>query len=199
LIQLVFRFLADELNKFILLRNGAATPSNLVLPANISKADDLTAVTSKIIMSLVNVEEDRVSKIPMNSFPVAGGTGVEYKNPPVYVNLYVLFSVNRNYDEDALLYLSYIMQFFQHRNVFNLQNSPAMSSMSPLIEQLSAELVTMNFEQVNHLWASLGGKYLPSALYKIKQVVIDDRFVLAGGGIILEIENTLLDKTVQAL
>ena len=77
MIQLVFRFLADELNKFILLRNGAATPANLVFPANISKADDLTSVTSKIIMSLVNVEEDRVSKLPTNSFPVPGGTTVE--------------------------------------------------------------------------------------------------------------------------
>lgn len=196
LVQLVFRFLADELNKFILLRNGAATPANLVLPANISKAEDLTAVTSKVIMSLVNVEEDRVSKLPINSFPSQNGNGVEYKNPPLYINLYVLFAVNRDYDEDALLYLSYVMQFFQHRSTFNLQNSPAMSTMSPIIEQLSAELVTMNFEQVNHLWASLGGKYLPSALYKIKQVVIDDRFIQAGGGIILEIENTLHDKVV---
>lgn len=199
MIQLVFRFLADELNKFILLRHGAATPANLVFPANISKADELTSVTSKVIMSLVNVEEDRISKLPTNVFPVHGGTTVEYKNPPVYVNLYVLFAVNRDYADDALMYLSYVMQFFQHRNVFNLQNSPAMSTMSPVIEQLSAELVTMNFEQVNHLWASLGGKYLPSALYKIKQVVIDDRFVQAGGGVILEIENRLHEKTIPVI
>lgn len=196
MMQFVFRFIADELNKFILLRNGVATPASLVLPANISKADDLSAVTSKVIMSLVNVEEDRVSKLPTNSFPAANGTGIEYKNPPVYVNLYVLFAVNRDYDEDALLYLSYIMQFFQHRNVFTAQNSPVMSTLLPAVEKLSVELVSLNFEQVNHLWASLGGKYLPSVLYKIKQVVIDDRFVQAGGGIILEIENKLLDKTV---
>jgi hypothetical protein len=177
-----------------MLRNGAATPTGIVVAANIAKAEELTAVTSKIVMSLVNIEEDRISKHPSNSFP--SPTGVEYKNPPVLVNLYVLFSVNRDYTDDALLYLSYVMQFFQHKNIFTQQNSPGLftDTMQP-VQQISSELVTLNFEQVNHLWASLGGKYLPSVLYKIRQVVIDDRFVQNGGGIILEIETIAKDKT----
>jgi hypothetical protein len=196
LIQQVFRFFTEELNRFIMLRNGAATPSGIVIAANISKAEELTAVTSKIVMSLVNIEEDRISKHPSNSFPSPVGTGVEYKNPPVLVNLYVLFSVNRDYTDDALLYLSYVMQFFQHKNVFNPQNSPGLFTDTMLpVQQISSELVTLNFEQVNHLWASLGGKYLPSVLYKIRQVVIDDRFVQNGGRIILEIETIAKDKT----
>lgn len=179
-----------------MLRNGAATPTGIVVAANIAKAEELTSVTSKIVMSLVNIEEDRISKHPSNSFPSATGTGVEYKNPPVLVNLYVLFSVNRDYTDDALLYLSYVMQFFQHKNIFTAQNSPGLftDTMQP-VQQISSELVTLNFEQVNHLWASLGGKYLPSVLYKIRQVVIDDRFVQNGGGIILEIETIAKDKT----
>jgi hypothetical protein len=35
-------------------------------------------------------------------------------------------------------------------------------------------MVSMNFEQVNHLWATLGGKYLPSVLYKVRMVAIED-------------------------
>lgn len=194
MIQQVFKFFTEELNRFIMLRNGAATPTGIVVAANIAKAEELTAVTSKIVMSLVNIEEDRISKHPSNSFP--SPTGVEYKNPPVLVNLYVLFSVNRDYTDDALLYLSYVMQFFQHKNIFTQQNSPGLftDTMQP-VQQISSELVTLNFEQVNHLWASLGGKYLPSVLYKIRQVVIDDRFVQNGGGIILEIETIAKDKT----
>ena len=112
------------------------------------------------------------------------------------VYLYVLFSVNRDYTDDALRYLSYVMQFFQHKNVFSPQNSPGLFTDTMLpVQQISSELVTLNFEQVNHLWASLGGKYLPSVLYKIRQVVIDDRFVQNGGGIILEIETIAKDKT----
>ena len=196
MIQQVFRFLTEELNRFIMLRNGAATPSGIVIAANIAKAEELTAVTSKIVMSLVNIEEDRISKHPSNSFPSPVGTGVEYRNPPVLVNLYVLFSVNRDYTDDALLYLSYVMQFFQHKNLFTPQNSPALFTDAMLpVQQISSELVTLNFEQVNHLWASLGGKYLPSVLYKVRNVMIDDRFVQNGGGIILEIETTAKDKT----
>jgi len=183
-----------------MLRNGAATPSGIVIAANIAKAEELSAVTSKIVMSLVNIEEDRISKHPSNSFPSSTGTGVEYRNPPVLVNLYILFSVNRDYTDDALLYLSYVMQFFQHKNMFTPQNSPALYTDTMLpVQQISSELVTLNFEQVNHLWASLGGKYLPSVLYKIRHVVIDDRFVQNGGGIILEIETTTKDKTPTVL
>jgi hypothetical protein len=179
-----------------MLRNGAATPSGIVIAANIAKAEELTAVTSKIVMSLVNVEEDRISKLPSNSFSSPVGTGVEYRNPPVYINVYVLFSVNRDYTDDALLYLSYVMQFFQHKNIFTPHNSPALFTDTVLpVQQVSCELVSLNFEQINHLWASLGGKYLPSVLYKIRQLVIDDRFVQNGGGIILEIETTAKDKT----
>jgi len=32
----------------------------------------------------------------------------------------------------------------------------------------------MNSEQVNHLWATLGGKYLPSVLYKVRMLTIED-------------------------
>jgi hypothetical protein len=45
----------------------------------------------------------------------------------------------------------------------------------------------MNFEQVNHLWSTLGGKYLPSVLYKMKLVTIADQDNQIEGGLITEI------------
>ena len=57
------------------------------------------------------------------------------------------------------------------------------------------ELYTMNFEQVNHLWSTLGGKYLPSVLYKMKMIVISDEANQVGGGLITEIETVKRDIT----
>jgi hypothetical protein len=35
------------------------------------------------------------------------------------------------------------------------------------------ELYSLSLEQQNQLWGSLGAKYLPSAIYKVRLVVID--------------------------
>jgi hypothetical protein len=101
---------------------------------------------------------------------------IEYRNPPVLLNLYCLFSVNHNSYDTALQYLSLIIQFFQYRSVINAKNTPSDNGLilDPKIEKLIVEMVTMNAEQVNHLWATLGGKYLPSVLYKIRMVTIED-------------------------
>ena len=71
------------------------------------------------------------------------------------------------------------------QNVFTQVSHPAMD---PKIQKLMLDLHSMGFEQVNHLWSILGGKYMPSVLYKIRQVTIDEDAVIAGGGIITEID-----------
>lgn len=69
------------------------------------------------------------------------------------------------------MYISYIIRFFQHRNVFTPQNSP---SLDPGIEKMIADLHSLGFEQLNHLWAILGGKYLPSVMYKFRLLILDE-------------------------
>jgi hypothetical protein len=58
------------------------------------------------------------------------------------------------------------------------------------IEKLIFSLYNINFEQINHLWSTLGGKYLPSVLYKMQLVIIDEDAVKAEGGLITEIDLT---------
>jgi hypothetical protein len=50
------------------------------------------------------------------------------------------------------------------------------------------DLYTMNFEQVNHLWSTLGGKYLPSALYKVRQVTLNENVTTSESSFIKEIQ-----------
>jgi hypothetical protein len=53
----------------------------------------------------------------------------------------------------------------------------------------------MNFEQLNHLWGILGGKYLPSVLYKIRRVTVDEEATISEAGFIKEIQ--LNEKSKQ--
>ena len=149
-----------------------------------------TAAASGVIITMVNIEEDRISKNPDGVYRQVDK--IVKTNPKILVNLYVLFSVNLNAYATALSRISNVVQCFQSNNFFTQASFP---SLDPAIEKLHLELYTMNFEQVNHLWSTLGGKYLPSVLYKMRMVVIADEANQIGGGLVTEIETIKKDIT----
>ena len=186
MINETLKFLADEVNKYLSQKLGVNTDPRLLL-GNLSKAMDndttgTNSLSNKAILSLVNVEEDRVAKQQENF--VKSDSGVIYKNPPLYLNLYIVLAVNRTDYAESLKWLAYIIQFFQYQKVFTPQSHPGLD---PKIQKLMLDLHSLGFEQINHLWSILGGKYMPSVLYKIRQVTIDEDAVIAGGGIITDV------------
>jgi len=54
--------------------------------------------------------------------------------------------------------------------VFTPSNTP---SLDPKIEKLSVEMVNLSTEKLNNLWATLGAKYIPSVLYKLRMLSFD--------------------------
>ncbi|MHB1179786.1 MAG: DUF4255 domain-containing protein [Daejeonella sp.] len=196
MINETLKFISDEVNKYLSLKLGINTDPRLVL-GNISKAMDndttpgINSPTNRAILSLVNVEEDRLAKQQENF--VRTDTGITYKNPPTYLNLYILFAVNRTEYSDSLKWLAFIIQFFQYQNVFTPISHPALDSK---IEKLVVDLYTLNFEQINHLWSTMGGKYIPSVLYKVRQITINEDAVISEGSIITEIGTSVKSKLI---
>jgi hypothetical protein len=193
MINETFKFLTEELNKYLSQKMGVITDQRVVW-GNVGKALDNESsghntLTGKAIISLINVEEDRVAKQQENF--VRTDTGVTYKNPPLYLNLYVLISVNRVDYGDALKWLAFIIQFFQSQNVFTPAAYP---NLDIRIQKIIADLYTVNFEQLNQIWSILGGKYLPSVLYKVRQVTIDEDAIDYESGFIKEID---LNETIE--
>lgn len=184
MIEESLRFIKTEMNKYLNFKIAPSAEERVVL-GNIAKVGESTSsdLINKIVISLVNIEEDKISRNPENYVRVDQKT--IYKNPSIHLNLYCLFAVNRELYTDALKQLSLVIQFFQHKNVFTPQNSPGID---PGIEKIIFDLNTINFEQVNHLWATLGGKYIPSVMYKVRLVSIDEGFAEAEGSLIREIQ-----------
>jgi len=186
------QFIADELNKYLTLKLGPSGDPPRLVTGNISRVFDPeagTGLNNKAILSLVNVEEDRVAKQQENFIKTDIST--RYKSPQLYLNLYILIAVNRTVYSDSLIWLSYILQFFQYQNVYTPISHPALDSR---IQKLIVDLYSLNFEQVNHLWSTLGGKYLPSVLYKVRQITVDEDITTSEGGFIkqIQIDETLL-------
>jgi hypothetical protein len=188
------QFIADELNKYLMLKMGPTNDPPRLTLGNVSRLFDGDApaalLVNRVIMSMVNVEEDRIAKQQENF--VRTDISTRYKSPPLYVNLYVLFSANRSGYSDSLQHLSYIMQFFQFQHVFTPITHP---SLDPRIQKVIVDLCTLNFEQINHLWSTLGGKYIPSVLYKVRQLTIDEDLTVSENGFIKEIQ--INDKVIQ--
>jgi hypothetical protein len=139
---------------------------------HIAKPDGALAVPDESLgLTLVNIEEERIVKAQRAVSTSADRSRVAHINPDVKLNLYVLIVANFSTYETGLKYLSGAIRFFQSKNVFNQQNTAALD---PSLEKLTVELMTLSFEQQNHLWGSLGGKYLPSVIYRVRMLTMQE-------------------------
>ncbi|MEL6917899.1 MAG: DUF4255 domain-containing protein [Bacteroidota bacterium] len=204
MIGLALKLLRDELSEYIVRnrRPGDTIIQDDVILHNIAlmEGDAAADLSNKIIITLVNSEEE--STLKNNSNAVRTINGIRYIEPAVFLNLYVLISSTLGQDlqdayEFALHRLSLIVQFFQAKKTFTVQNSPftTISNDNNIPQEtkdqirLNVELYTLTFEQINHLWGSLGGKQVPFAMYKIRLVKIQENTTVEAP-VIEEIKNT---------
>jgi hypothetical protein len=173
-IQRALEFLEDELDNYI--RNRLATdPKKGVRLTRLVDDQGALAFGSRVGMALVRVDEERVfgSKQRVH---VADDTVTYLAQPEQALELHVIFvareSGNAAAYGEALRALSVVVGFFQSRRSFTPANSPQMANMG--LVRLNVELETVDYEVQNHIWGSLGGKLLPSVLYLIRLIAIDE-------------------------
>ena len=152
----------------------AGTPR--VILGNIATLNDAGVTESNVLLSLINIEEEVLWRDPENFFK--RDSSVVYKNPPMHFNTTIAFgaylpnlnNLGTNY-EGSIAKIQKVIGFFQRQNVFERTNFPDLPNG---IEKLNFELVNLNLEQLHHLWSMLGGKYIPSVVYKMRMVAIDE-------------------------
>ena len=74
-----------------------------------------------------------------------------------------------NYAE-ALKLVSATVAFFQGRPVLDHANTPELDAR---IDRLTLEIENLDGTALSNVWGLLGGKYLPSVLYKVRMVTLD--------------------------
>jgi len=169
--------------------------ANLVVLENIAKIDDqdITTMNDKIVMSMVNIEEEIALKNHPN-VQVKNGEYI-YKNKPVNLNVYVLFSANRNVYTKSVTGLSAIIEFFQNKKVFTQLNTvlnPTITALDDVKEfRFVVDLFTPTFEQLNYIWGTLGGKSVPNVMYKVSIVKVEGTSINDKGTPITEIAGEM--------
>jgi hypothetical protein len=178
--------ISESLNTIVELINVYISPASTDAPlllTNISKYNDgnefSTALNDKLILSIVNMEEDRVAKSPENY--VKENASVRYKNPAIPINLTILFAATHTDYEQAIFLIEKVIRFFQRKNVFTPANTPELKTVNEVnninIEKLIFDWVNLSLEQVNQLWTSLGGHYMPSVVMKMRMFSIDEYLI----------------------
>jgi hypothetical protein len=185
----------EQLDKFL----SDAGLNNLVVLENIalleSASDSADNVKGKVVLTLLNLEEETAMKNTPN-YKVRNGK-TEYKNPPVNVNLYLLISANCDTYDKSLRCISKTIQFFQGKKVFTSANTVynRTNVAFDVFDQFkfNLELYTLSLEQLNYVWGTLGGRQLPSVIYKIQLIEIEQDLKLSTSGVITHIGGDLND------
>jgi hypothetical protein len=151
-----------------------------VLMANVAE-DPPNGADESVLITLIKVEEETALKNgPYHRLDHSFKT--MYKNRPVYVNLYLLFTCIHSTYSTALTRLSQVIEFFQGQSFFTEKDGEAGTLDAGEKFRLIVEQQNLSFEQLNHLWGFLGGKQKPSVLYKVRLIPLEAKDKLSGTG-----------------
>lgn len=193
MLDVALNFLTAELNSYLVAR-GARKPTDEIGKVEVGRlVDDAGKWAIKddhIGASLIHIEEDRVMKSHLPETVVAGGRNVVLE-PRLKLNLHVLFAAKFQKYDEGLRLLSLVLTFFQSHPTFVPDTYPGLD---PRIERLTTELQPLSYEQINQVWAFIGGKQLPSAIYKVRMIALQDAEPKTVVPPVAEIQTTLLAK-----
>ena len=186
MIDAALSFVASEVNAHLRKRTGAELGAVAIGPV-VDDRGSWTVPQDSMRLTLFQIDEERTVREPLPERTLVGGREVLLP-PPLKLNLVVLFAGRFQQYDQALRTLSHILAFFQARPVFTPSDSPAL----PIgIERLAMDLVSYGPEQLNQMWACLGAKHLPSVVYRLRMVVLQDVEPVGSGLPILSIETSL--------
>lgn len=186
MIRTALEFIKKELDAYIADREqdpAQYSSGHIVDLKPVALANGTINITDNthITLMLAGIEEERREGKRPYFMPTDDKQFIRL-NPPVELDLFLLFAAHNSNYETALRDLSSVAGFFQANSVFDDQKYPALNASVAepvnkpwqLIERLSFRLYGLSFEQQNNLWSMLGTKYIPSIMYKVNMLTIFD-------------------------
>ncbi|WP_340198816.1 DUF4255 domain-containing protein [Ascidiimonas sp. W6] len=171
MIDKAFVFIQNFLNQQIKMLYGI--DEDRVVAESLVNPDGSTsdAVMNKVVVSLVNIEHETT----VNTHQYVSGASNDYGKVPntVFLNLYLLVAANYesgNYQE-ALKMLSSVIGIFQSNTYFVKSKNP---DMPPLLDKLTFEIYNLPINELSHIWGGLGAKYVPSIIYKVRMIAVQE-------------------------
>ncbi|MGX9460852.1 DUF4255 domain-containing protein [Shewanella sp. A14] len=162
--------IAYRLNQF--LKNRFELSEDIVVISNLVNHDGSVCanINNRVVLFITNIEKETAMSHSSDSHRAAAFATVK----PIFLNLYLMVSANfngTNYNE-SLKFISSVIGFFQINPVFNHQNSPELNRK---IDKIILDIENIQTQDLSNIWGMLGAKYVPSILYKVRMITIDDQ------------------------
>lgn len=183
-INFITQFVNTKIRSIFDLNEDKVVASSLINPDG-SVTD---YIENKIIISLINIEHETYAKSPGTYVPI-GNNQYGKIEQPVYLNLYLLFSANytaKNYLE-ALKMLSAAIAILQSNQSFDITNNP---DLDLSIRRLTLEIHNVPINELSHIWSGIGAKYVPSIIYKVRMIAIQQNLIKSTAAAITELDTT---------
>ncbi len=165
-------FLRDQLNEHI--KKKFELTQDKVQLSSIVKQDgklDNELEDDSISIMLINVQEESTIQSPTKHLHLENSE-LSIINPDMNINLGILIIVNFTHYVESMKFLTAVFGFFQSKNVFSRANITNFNMES--IDEIRTRFISQTQEQQNQLWGTLGAKYMPSALYKVRLIKIQE-------------------------
>ena len=170
MLDVVLNFFAGEVNAYLKARTGIDADA-VSLSAIVDENGKYAIANDSIGINIINIEEECVHKEQLPQSTYRSGQNVMLE-PRLNLNLSVMFAANYKHYDQALKYISYVMTYFQAHRLF----VPAdYASLDQSLKRVVVELQRLNYDQLNQVWAYIGAKQLPSVIYRVRMVGIQDQ------------------------
>ena len=171
--------ISSELNAYVRQRLNSEDETLVYLSSISDGSGNSTSPNDAITITLANAEEECVNRAQQMT-RVRNDEKYHFTEPEIRINLHIIISVRSSKNTDgsnsytnALKRLSIVSEFFQSRRYFD-QSSIRNPSVSNNLERVIVTLHTAGFEQLSYIWGVHGGNYLPSLIYKLSLVTIQE-------------------------
>jgi hypothetical protein len=170
----ILQLIAKEVSAFIDAQSEMPSgQKSVVLHKPNSVSGDFSLPDNAISLSMLNIEEELSSKTSMPSKRVKNNK-VYTQNPAVHINLQIIFISNFANDYiNELNYLTKVLAFFQEKSSFTVENTQGLEALN--LQKLSFKLNTLPLSEQGNVWTLLGGKYMPSLVYRVGLISIQDK------------------------
>jgi len=119
---------------------------------------------------VINVEEERQLR-PADPHAGLQDGRLQRKQPDLRLALHVLFVARFKQYDIAWEHLAKVIEYLQTHRTFERDGYPDLPAG---VDRLTFELMTQSFTEQNDVWNALRTTYLPSALYRVRLVVLRD-------------------------
>ena len=167
MIDVALTVLRDRLNAHLSARFGVSEDLVVMAPLSDAEGSPTAETRNRLALFVTNIAEDGMPRVTSR-----GTRGALGGMQPLHLDIYFMLASGHDPEiyGEGLKLISAALMFFQATPLLTPANAP---EMAVGIEQLSIEVANLRVEEVGQLWGNMGGRYVPSVMFKMRSVMID--------------------------